>query len=458
MARIDGAKVEKEKTIRRFSTELEIKALPLVGQANPFTGETIEKPYKSHDTSAKGRGLYVYVAKLGKTFRYDFTFNDKPQCLTLGKFGEVLTLAQARDRLLEAKGQIAQGLNPCQVKQQNKQAAKEQAEATQAAKMQAENTFAKVSGEWLEFWRNGKAENTITNISVNLNKYLLPSLAEMPIDQITLDDLLKIVRKIEADKFYATANRITIILGQIFNFCLLRNYIERSPVEHLKKLLVEPDTKENHFAATVESTQVAEMLHKIDTWLNDNPSCSIFITYAIRLLCILPLRINELLGLTWSEVDLEKAQISIGEERMKCNRPFIAYLSKQAVDILKQVKELPRAWLNDFVFQSTKSNTLIAPTSIRHNLEKAGISCNEQTLHGFRSTFSSLCYSTGAPSEVVEACLAHQTGTQVSRAYNRSNLEIPRRKLMQWYADLIDSLRNGKGEIKLDVSSLYNND
>ena len=446
-------KGQEAKTIKRFATESEAKALPLVGQVDPSTGETIEKPYKSYDTSAKGKGLYLYCAKKGKTFRYDFTFNDKMQCLTIGRFGEVLTLSQARERLLEAKGQIAQGLNPCQIKQQNKRGIKEQMQALEAAKEQSGTTFSKVVGEWLEFWRNGKAVNTLKNVNTILTNHLLPVLTALPINQISQNDLLKIIRKIEGKKQLTTAKRTCMVLSQVFKFAKLHGYIEKDPTEDLSKLAIEQD-EPVHYPAITEPNEVAEMLQKIEAWLSDTPNCSIFSQYAIRILCYLPLRIGELLGLTWSEVNLEKAKIVIPKERMKGKKSFTAYLSRQVFEMFVQLKALPNIQQNDFVFQSTLVNSHISSNSIKKAFKPIGIS-EEQSLNGFRNTFSSICNLAGVPFELIETCLANQLGQKVSQASNRPSLEGPRRKLMQWYADTIDSLRSDNVVIELDVGSLY---
>jgi integrase len=63
------------------------------------------------------------------------------------------------------------------------------------------------------------------------------------------------------------------------------------------------------------------------------------------------------------------------------------------------------------------------------------------TPHGFRSSFSTIAREIGGfGHEVIEAQLAHATGSEVSRAYNRAQYLEQRRELMQWWADFQDEI------------------
>jgi integrase len=63
--------------------------------------------------------------------------------------------------------------------------------------------------------------------------------------------------------------------------------------------------------------------------------------------------------------------------------------------------------------------------------------------HGFRATASTILHEQGWQPEVIEAQLAHLTGTATSRAYNRSIYLADRIKMMQSWANQLDALRDG---------------
>jgi hypothetical protein len=79
--------------------------------------------------------MYVYVSTGGAiSFRYDYRFNGRRETLTLGRYGSAgLTLAQARERLIEVKKAIADGVSPAVEKQRAKRRLKEAHDFAQVA-------------------------------------------------------------------------------------------------------------------------------------------------------------------------------------------------------------------------------------------------------------------------------------------------------------------------------------
>ena len=64
----------------------------------------------------------------------------------------------------------------------------------------------------------------------------------------------------------------------------------------------------------------------------------------------------------------------------------------------------------------------------------------QATSHGMRSTFSTIANeSLNFKHEVIEAALAHVRGDKVAAAYNRTDYFNERIKLMQWWANFLDS-------------------
>jgi len=95
-----------------------------------------EKPIKLTD----GNGLFLFVnSKGGKWWRFRFFFDGKEKMLSFGTYPEV-SLAQARDKAMEARKQVAAGVNPS-----------ENRKAIKKAKTQKNaNTFEVVALEWLQ--------------------------------------------------------------------------------------------------------------------------------------------------------------------------------------------------------------------------------------------------------------------------------------------------------------------
>ena len=69
-----------------------------------------EKQYRVTDRD----GLYLVVLPTGtKTFRYDYKINGRRETYTIGVYG-IVTLARAREMLLEAKRLLSDGISTSQ--------------------------------------------------------------------------------------------------------------------------------------------------------------------------------------------------------------------------------------------------------------------------------------------------------------------------------------------------------
>ncbi len=77
-----------------------------------------EKIYKVADRD----GLYVAVTPAGsKIFRYDYRVNGRRETLTIGRYGRYgISLAVARERLIDAKKQVDEGISPAKEKKRAK--------------------------------------------------------------------------------------------------------------------------------------------------------------------------------------------------------------------------------------------------------------------------------------------------------------------------------------------------
>jgi hypothetical protein len=131
------------------------------------------RAYKSTDRD----GMYVYVSTGGAiSFRYDYRFNGRRETLTLGRYGRAgLTLAQARQRLIEVKKAIADGVSPAVEKQRAKRRLKEAQD------------FAQVAQGWMD--RAPMADSTRDMRRAIFNRDVLPKWKNRLLSEITPDDL-----------------------------------------------------------------------------------------------------------------------------------------------------------------------------------------------------------------------------------------------------------------------------
>ena len=148
--------------------------------------------------------------------------------------------------------------------------------------------------------------------------------------------------------------------------------------------------------------------------------------------CILTAtRSGETRGMKWSEVDLPNELWTIPKERMKKgNREHKVPLSPPAIELLEQLPER-----SQYVFPGRNRNQPMEEKALRRLMRKMGISEDEATVHGFRSSFRDWEAERPEPNfEAAEMCLAHSVGTKVTKAYLRSDLLDTRRMIMAEWA------------------------
>ncbi len=136
-----------------------------------------DKPYKLND----GKGLFLLVHPNGsKYWRMKYHFQGKEKLYSIGVYPTV-SLADARKKCLEAKEQLAQGINPTQVKQQTKNSS----ELTT-------NTFQQIAEKWIGIKSKTWSENYTKKLVQSFKKNLYPFIVEIPIEQIKSLDLLNV--------------------------------------------------------------------------------------------------------------------------------------------------------------------------------------------------------------------------------------------------------------------------
>jgi integrase len=160
---------------------------------------------------------------------------------------------------------------------------------------------------------------------------------------------------------------------------------------------------------------------------------------ALEFLILTVARSGEVLGVRWSEIDLDEKIWTVPANRMKAGREHRVPLSGRAMAILKELAEIRTG---DFVFPGQRKNGSLWHMAMHMTLRRMNV---DATVHGFRSSFRDWAGNeTPFPREVVETALAHAVGNEVERAYRRSDALEKRRQLMESWSDFCDPTRTAK--------------
>ena len=139
-------------------------------------------------------------------------------------------------------------------------------------------------------------------------------------------------------------------------------------------------------------------------------------------------RTTEVLDMTWPEIDFDARLWTVPAVRMKGGKEHRVPLTDEMVAILEPLKALASV----YVFEGQKRQKPLSNMSMLMLLRRMG--CDDFTVHGFRSSFRDWASeASNAPRELAEAALAHQVGSNVERAYARSDLLEQRRELMGYW-------------------------
>lgn len=384
------------------------------------------KPVKLFDE----RGLFLLVSPSGgKWWRFKYRFNGKEKQLSLGVYPDV-SLKDARDRRDNARKLIASGTDPSE----NRKAQKS-ARADRAA-----NSFEVVAREWYAKYSATWAKNHGNRIIRRFERDIFPWIGGRPIAEITAPELLTVARRIEDRGALETAHRALGNCGQVFRYAVATGRAERDPSGDLRGAL--PPVKGEHFAATTDPKRVGEILRALDGYQG-----TLTVRCALRLAPLVFVRPGELRKAEWGDIDLDAAEWRYTVT--KTNTPHIVPLSRQAVDILRELQ--PLTGRGQFVFPGARGNGRpMSDNAILAAMRRMGIGKEDMSGHGFRAVARTILDEVlGVRPDYIEHQLAHAVRDPNGRAYNRTAHLPERRVMMQQWADYLDKLKAGAEIIPL---------
>lgn len=376
-----------------------------------------DKPYKLTD----GDGMFLYVHTNGSRYwRLKYRYLGKEKLLSLGVYPEV-SLAEARDKRIEARKLLANNIDPSYSKK----------EAKRQSLIKAENTFEVIAREWhsnqSENWTSRYSKYVITRLESDI----FPAIGSRPVAEIKPPELLDVFRKIEKRGAHEIAHRTMQCTTQVFRYAIITGRVERNPALDLKGAL--KPVKRRHYAA-LDVKELPEFVR----CLNSNAARLYMHTrLAIHLMMLTFVRTGELINARWSEFDLDNAEWLIPAERMKMRQAHIVPLSSQAIAILQELQKLTGD--SKYVFSGPAGKPMSNNTILKA-LGRLGYE-GKMTGHGFRAlAMSAIKERLNYRHEVVDRQLAHAPRSKVAAAYDRATFLDERRKMMQVWADYLDAL------------------
>lgn len=381
--------------------------------------KAVDKDIKLSD----GRGLFILLKPNGsKYWRLAYRFQNKQKTLSLGVYPEV-SLFDAREKTLDAKKQLKNGIDPSA----NKKLAK------LTTKLEFDNSFESVANEWFVKQQNSWVDSHKTDVKRRLESNIFPKIGNLPINQIQPIQVLGIVRAIEKREAFDLSHRVLGVCGQVFRYGVASGRCLGDPTRDLKGVLT-PNVKRNQNA--VKPNDFPALMNAINGYSKIG---ELQTQLGLQLLALTFVRTGELINATWSEFDLEKMLWKIPATRMKMKKEHLVPLVPQTIKILEKLKEF--SINSEFVFAGRNPKDSISNNTLLFALYKLGYK-GKMTGHGFRAVASTILNENGFRADIIERQLAHLDGNSVRAAYNRADYMIERKEMMEWWGSYIDNINN----------------
>ena len=350
-----------------------------------------EKAYSLSD----GLGLALLIEPNGsKGWRFRYRFDNKARLMSFGSY-PLVSLSEAREMRDKSRKLVISGVDPM-AERRTQKALREQAKAM---------TFEVVSREWhrskADRWTLGYRDEIIKTFEQDV----FPFIGQRPMGDITPQELLQVLKRIEQRGALEKTRKVRQRCGEVFRYAIITGRAKYNPAPDLAMALATP--KKQNYA-----------------WLPANE---------------MPYFIRDLEGYTGSLITRNAAKL-VMLTGMKMRRPHLVPLSRQVIELLKQLEPITKNFPYIFIGRNSRKKP-ISKESVNQVIELLGYK-GRATGHGFRHTMSTILHEHGFDSAWIETQLAHIDKNSIRGTYNHAQYLEKRREMMQWYADFLGSQKD----------------
>ncbi|MCX9097325.1 integrase arm-type DNA-binding domain-containing protein [Providencia rettgeri] len=393
------------------------------------------KPDEKAYTLTDSDGLFLYIHPNGsKYWRFRFRFGGKQHLMAFGIYPEI-SLADARERRDAARKQVALGIDPRELKRELKE--EQQKEF---------NTFEKVARDWHatnKKWSESHSHRVLKSLEDNV----FAAIGKRNIAELKTRDLLEPIKAVEMSGRLEVAARLQQRVTAIMRYAVQSGLIDYNPAQDMAGAIA---TGKRVHRAALELKRLPEFLQRIDDY-KGRPLTKL----AVKLTLLVFIRSSELRFARWDEIDFENAMWTIPAEReaiegvkhshrgSKMRTPHLVPLSRQAIEILKQIYQFSGNHELIFIGDHNPRKPM-SENTVNNALRVMDYDTKTEVCgHGFRTMACSSLIESGLWSkDAVERQMSHQERNSVRAAYIHKAEHIEERRLMvQWWADYLNANR-----------------
>jgi integrase len=303
------------------------------------------------------------------------------------------------------------------------------------------NTFEAVAREWIARKSRAGHHTTAASRAIPRGGRFSPYVGNLPIRNVTAAHLLEIVRRVEGRGAETVALLVRQWASAIFRYAVATLRADIDPAAALRGAIHRPKVVHRK---PMTRDQIKAFVKALDGYAGYRTT-----VIALRLMLLTFVRTVELRGALWDEIDLDRAEWRIPAERMKMREPHIVPLSRQAVELLRELHTHTGG--RGMLFPNYRNpKTCMTATTLNRALERMGFNGKDSigfSAHGFRATASTILNEIGFRPDVIERQLAHAERNKVRASYNRAEYLEERRAMMQQWADMVEEMAKDEGKV-----------
>lgn len=335
------------------------------------------------------KGLMLEVRRSGgKT--YSLRYQDKrgkTRQFRLADEADV-TLTQAKSLADKQRTQIVLGQDPSENK---------------ALLKQVPTLAAFIHDQYLPFAKSYK-RSWATDEGL-LRNHVEPLWGKRHLDEITKQDVIKLITHHRETHAPGSCNRLLILLRYVFNLAIRWEVagVKANPTHGFP--LMEENNKKERYLSKDEASILYEALKKSDNQI---------LQFIVPMLILTGARKREVLDAKWEDFDLERQAWRIPIS--KSGRARHVPLSEGAVTVLKMV---PRNQRCDWVFANPKTHLPYVSIFCSWNTVRKQVGLSDVRIHDLRHSFASFLVNAGRSLYEVQKILGH---TQIKTTQRYAHL------------------------------------
>lgn len=366
-----------------------------------------------------GRGLILRVTPTGrKSWVFRYSFHAKRHDLTLGAYPS-LSLRDARLAADSERVTISRGENPLELREAIRGAA--------VSKRKGSTSFNTVANQYIKTHSMSWSSAYAGDWQASMENHVFPLIGKLQTSEVTTDQVLAVLKPIWVTiptTAQRVRNRIELVLDAAKAMGLRNGENPARWRGHLDKLLPRQTAKKVPFPAA--SWESIPALYRQVASLDGAAA------RALEMVMLTACRSSEVRKAQWSEFDIDARIWTIPAPRMKSRKEHRVPLTAQMVEVIESMRGIHPKW----VFKKTAGAGPLPANALSRVLEKLQVTT--VVPHGFRSTFRTwAAEATDFQRDVCEMALAHSLPDKVEAAYNRAELLVKRRALMEEWSSYL---------------------